>query len=96
MKTEVFHCKSDRHVRPMRLSILYTTTDSSDKTQLICSSILLCLFASKYDIDGSSMNYSIVSSNRFKHIKYVNHLQRQSVTSVALKTPLEIRLGICI
>ena len=29
-------------------------------------------------------------------IQYVNHLQGQSVIGVALKTPLEIRLGICI
>jgi len=29
-------------------------------------------------------------------IQYVNHLQGQSVISVALKTPLEIWLGICI
>jgi len=31
MKTEVFYCKSDMHVRPMRFSILFTLTDSSDK-----------------------------------------------------------------
>jgi len=40
------------------------------------------------------MNYSTVSSNKFKHTKYVNHLQGQNVISVALTTPLEIRLGI--
>jgi len=56
MKTEVFHCKSDMHVRPVRLSILWTPTDSSDKTQLMCSTILLCLFTSKYDINGSRLN----------------------------------------
>jgi len=32
------------------------------------STILLCLFASKYDINGSSLNYSTVSSNKFKYI----------------------------
>jgi len=31
MKTEVFYCKSDMHVRSMRFSILCTPTDSSDK-----------------------------------------------------------------
>jgi len=56
MTTEVFYCKSDMHVRPMRFSILCTPTDISDETQLMYSSILLCLFASKYDI-GSSLNY---------------------------------------
>jgi len=68
MKTEVFYCKSDMHVRPMRFSILCTPTDSSDKTQMMCSTILLCLFTFKYDINGSRLNYNIVSSNKFKHI----------------------------
>jgi len=53
MKTEVFYCKSGMHVRPMRFSILFTPTDSSDKTQMMCSTILLCLYTSKYDINGS-------------------------------------------
>ena len=35
MKTEVFYCKSDMHVRPMRFNILCTPTDSSDKAQLL-------------------------------------------------------------
>jgi len=70
MKTEVFYCKNDMHVRvrPMRFSILRTATDSSDKAQLMCSTILLCLFASKYDINGSKLNYSTVYSNKFKYI----------------------------
>jgi len=68
MKTEVFYCKSDMHVRPMRFSILCNLTDSSDKIQLICSTILLCLFTSKYDINGSRLNYSNVSSNKSKYI----------------------------
>jgi len=66
MKTEVFFCKSDMHVRPMRLSILRTPTDSSDKTQLMFSTILLCLFVSKYGINGSRLNYSTMSSSKFK------------------------------
>jgi len=68
METEVFYCKSDMHVRPMRFSILCNPTDSSDKIQLMCSAILLCLFTSKYDINGSRLNYSTVSSNKFKSI----------------------------
>jgi len=68
MKTEVFYCKSDMYVRPTRFSILCTPTDSSDKTQLIYSTILLYLFASKYDINGSRLNYSTMSSNKFKYI----------------------------
>jgi len=46
----VLYCKSDMHVRPMRFSILCTSTYSSDKTQMMYSTILLCLFTSKYDI----------------------------------------------
>jgi len=67
-KTEVFYFKSDMHLRPMRFRILCTSTDSSDETQLICSSILLCLFTSRYDINGSRLNYSTVSSNKFGYI----------------------------
>jgi len=40
MKTEVFFWESGMHVRPMRFSILFTPTDSSDKTQMMCSTIL--------------------------------------------------------
>jgi len=68
MKTEVFYCKSEMHVRPMRFSILCNSTDSSDKTQLKYSTILLCLFTSKYGINGSRLNYSTVSRNKFKYI----------------------------
>jgi len=68
MKTEVFYCKSGMHVRPMRFSILCTPTDSSDKTQMMCSTILLCLFTFKNVVNGSRLNYNIVSSNKFKHI----------------------------
>jgi len=68
MKTDVFYCKSDVLVLPMRFSILCTPTDSSDKTQLMCSTTLLCLFASKYDINGSRLNYyNTVSINKFKY-----------------------------
>jgi len=58
MKTETFYCKSDTHVRPMRFCISCTQTDSSDNTQTMCSPILLCLFTSKYDINGSRLIYS--------------------------------------
>ena len=36
--------ESDMHVRPMPFTVLCTPTDSSDKTQMMCSAILLCLF----------------------------------------------------
>jgi len=59
MKTEVFYCKGDMHVRSMRFNILCTPNDSSDKAQMMCSAILLCLFTPKYDINGNMLNYSI-------------------------------------
>jgi len=68
MKVEVFYCKSDMHVRTMRFSILCTPTDSSDNTQLMFSTVLLCLFVSKCDINGSRLNYSTMSSIKFKYI----------------------------
>ena len=40
MHVEVFYCKSDMHVRPMRFSILCTPTDSSDKPNCCC--LLYC------------------------------------------------------
>jgi len=60
--------KNDKHVRPMRFSILCTPTDSSDKTQLVYSTILLCLFVYKYDISAGRLNYSTLSRNQFKYI----------------------------
>ena len=68
MKVEVFYCKNDMHVRTMRFSILCTPAGSSDKTKLMYSTILLCFFVSKYDINGSRLNYSTMSSNKFKYI----------------------------
>jgi len=58
MKIDLFYYKSDLHVRPMRFSIVCTLNDSSDKTQLVYSTILLCLFVSKYDINASRLNYT--------------------------------------
>ena len=59
--------------------------------------ILLCLFASKYDINGSRLNYSTVCSSKFNYITGKSSaMTKLSVISFALKTHLEIRLGICI
>jgi len=41
--------KTDMHVRLMRFTVLCTPTDSSDKTQLMCSTKLLCFFVSYSD-----------------------------------------------
>jgi len=68
MKVEVFYYQSDMHVRPMRFSTLRTPTDSSDKTQLMYSTMSLWLFVSKYNINGSRLNYSTMTSNKFKYI----------------------------
>ena len=85
----------DMHVLPVRFSILCTQTDNSDKTQMMCFTTLLSLFTSKYDINVSRLNYSTVSSDKFKYINTKN-ICKDKTKSVALKTPLEIRLGICI
>jgi len=60
------------------------------------SNILLCLFATKYDINASRLNYSAVSSNKFLSILICRSSVtiKQSLISVAFKTPLETRLGI--
>jgi len=67
MKTELFYCKSDMRVRPMRFSILSTSAHNSDETQLVSYTKLLCLFTSKYDINGIRLNYSTVISNKFQY-----------------------------
>jgi len=68
MKAEVLCYKNDVHVRPMRFSILCTPTESSDKSQLMYSTILLCLFVSKYDTNRSRLNCSTMTSSKFKYI----------------------------
>jgi len=72
VKTEVFYYKTrselNLHVRSMRFSILHSLDNSSDKTQMMYSTKLLCLLTSKYDINGSRLNYSTVSRNKFKYI----------------------------
>jgi len=40
MVIDVFYYTSDMHMQPMPFIILCNTTDSSNKTQLICSTIL--------------------------------------------------------
>jgi len=61
------------------------------------STILLCLLTSKYDINGSRVNYRTVSRNKSKYINMkIIYKDMCCSDSVALKTPLEIRLGICI
>jgi len=67
MKTEVFYCKSDVHVRPMRFSILSTSADSSDKTQLMCYTNC-CAYFHPNVIYGSRLNYPTVPSNKFECI----------------------------
>jgi len=68
MKVEEFYCTNNIHVRTIRFSILCTPADRSDETQLMFSTILLCFFVSKYDINGSRLDYSTMSSNKFKYI----------------------------
>jgi len=58
----------DIHVLPMRFSTLCTTAHNFNKTQLIFSTILLCLFTSKYDFCTSRLKASTASKNKFKYI----------------------------
>ena len=57
------------------------------------STILLCLFASKYDINASRLNYSTVPSYNFLSILICESSAsiKQSVVGVAFKTPVETR-----
>ena len=62
----------------------------------LCSTMLLCLFTSKY-VSGNRLNCSTVSSKNLSIlICKSSATSKQSVVSVALKTPLEIRLWICV
>jgi len=70
MKIDVFYLKSDMHVRPTRFTVLCTPTDSSDKTQLMCSTILLCLFVSYSGRSATKLNYSTISNNKIKFINF--------------------------
>jgi len=62
--------KSDMRKRPMRLTVLCTPTDSSDKTQLMCFAILLFLFVPYSDSNATKLNYSTVSNNKIKFINF--------------------------
>jgi len=47
MKIDVFYIRMiSKYLQPMRFSILCTPSDSSDKTRLMCSTILTCSFVS--------------------------------------------------
>jgi len=89
--------KIDMHVRPMRFTVLCTPTDSSDKTQVMCSTILLCSFdhslivaqPSWTAIPCPTTKLSSLISKSFVGIK-------QSVISIALKNKIgNLYLQIC-
>jgi len=88
MIIDVFYYKSDMHTRPMQFRLSCTPADSSDKTQLICSTILMCLFVSKYDISANRLNDTVVSRNKFKYHTLICKSTvriKQTVISVAFK-----------
>jgi len=70
MEIEVFYFRSDMHVRPMLFTVLCTLSDSSDKTELMCSTILLCLFVSWSDSSATKLNYITMSNNKIKFINF--------------------------
>ena len=86
---------SDMHVRPTRFSILCTPTDSSDKTRMMCSTILLCLFNPNTIMKTDWTAVPCPTINLGISICKSSARTKQSVINVALKTPLQKRLGIC-
>jgi len=58
--------KSDMHVRPVRFTVLWTPTDSSDKTQfmLYYIAVLVCI------IVWQQLNYSTMSNNKIRFINF--------------------------
>ena len=83
----------------MRFSILCTPTDSFDKTQMMCSTIqycCACLHPNTMLMEAGWNTVPCPATNINILICKSSARTKQSVISVALKTPLEIRLGICI
>ena len=92
----MFYCKNYMHVRPMRFSILCTRTDGSDKSPIDVLYCCSCLHPKTILMEAGWTTVPCPATNLCILIQYANHLQGQSVISVALKIPLEIRLWICI
>ena len=86
--------ESDMHVRPMRFTVLCTTTDSSDKSKLICSAILLFLFASQSASSASKLNHSTMYKNKSKFINFCRDTAKRD--QCCFENTLKTRLGICI
>jgi len=84
------------HVRPTRSSSLRTTTDSSDKKIIWC--ILLycrvCLYPNTILMEAGWTTVRCPETNLSTLIFKSSARTKQSVIRVALKTPVEIRLGI--
>ena len=59
IKTEVFYSKSDMHVRTMGFSILCTSTDSSDKTQLIYDIAVFVCIQIRYFWKQAELQYRV-------------------------------------
>jgi len=67
MKIDVFYLNSDMHVRPVRFTVLCTPTDSSDKTQLMRSTILYSPgMTNLFAIAGHFVSYrSVIGPHNF-------------------------------
>ena len=98
MKTEVFYCKSDMHVWPMRFSILSTPIDSSDKKNKLCVLLCccVCLHPNTILMEAGWTTVPCPATNLRLFICRSSARTKQSVVIVALKTCLEVKLGICI
>ena len=96
MQIDVFYSRMICTGDQWRFTVLCTPADSSDKTQLMCSTILLCLFVSYSDSSATSLNYSTLSNNKTSF--FLNHLQGYSKACLVLLREhlLKTRLGMCI
>jgi len=88
-----FLLKSDMHMRPKRFNVLCSPTGSPDKTQLMCSKPIDVFYyvvqVGWITVPCPKAKLSLLIIKSFAE-------KKQSVISVASKTPLKTRLRICI
>ena len=96
MKTEVFYCKSDMHVRPMQAFCALKLTVLIKPKWCVLLYCCACLHPNTILMETGWTTVACPTTNLSILICKSSARTKQSVISVALKTPLEIRLVICI
>ena len=90
-------CKSDMHVRPMRFSISCTQLTAPIKLKwCVLQYCCACLHPNTILMEAGWTTVPCAATNLSILICKSSARTKQSEISVALKTPLEIWLGICI